>query len=86
LLVGDYYEQLLKFNDGFFDAIVDVESLYCNSFERSKEIIEISLKKLKTGGRLFSQTFSKKTWGFQEIIDVEYHASYPTKGPLAAKG
>jgi len=86
IFIGDYEEQLLEFEDEFFDAIVDVESLYCNSFEKSKNIIEISLNKLKIGGKMFSQTFSKRTWGFQEMIDIEYHASYPSEGPLASKG
>jgi len=86
VLVGDYYDQLQGFEDGFFDAIVDVESLYCNSFEKSKAIIEMSLKELKTAVRMFSQTFSEKTWGFQEMIDVDYHASFPNEGPLASKG
>jgi len=35
---------------------------------------------------MFSQTFSEKTWGFQDILDIEYHATYPNEGPLASKG
>ena len=35
---------------------------------------------------MFSQTFSEKHWGFSEVNEVEYHAAYPDKGPLAAKG
>ena len=86
VFIGDYEEQLLEFEDGLFDAIVYVESLCCNSFEKSKRIIEISLKKLKRGGKMFSQTFSEKIWGFQDILDVEYHATYPNEGPLVSKG
>ena len=86
ILTGDYGEKLVEFEDAFFDAIVDVESLYCNSFENSKKIIEICLTKLKPGGRMFSQTFSEKHWGFAEVNEVEYHAAYPDTGPLAAKG
>lgn len=86
VFIGDYEEQLLEFENGLFDAIVDVESLCCNSFEKSKRIIDISLEKLKTGGKMFSQTFSEKTWGFQDILDIEYHATYPNEGPLASKG
>jgi hypothetical protein len=48
--VGDYYDQLHKLQDNYFDAIIDVESLYCNSFERSKEIVKSAFDKLKTGG------------------------------------
>ena len=48
--VGDYYDQLHKLQDNYFDAIIDAESLYCNSFERSKEIVKSAFDKLKTGG------------------------------------
>lgn len=70
---GDYFEKLDEFADGYFDAIIDVESLYCNPFERTKEIVEKSFNKLKIGGKMFSMTFANKEW-LNESDDVEYHA------------
>ena len=85
VLTGDYTEKLLEFEDGYFDAIVDVESLYCNSFESSRKIVEICFSKLKPGGLMFSQTFSDKTWGL-EGETIGYHAVIPIAGPLANLG
>jgi SAM-dependent methyltransferase len=85
VLIGDYAEKLAEFEDSFFDAIIDVVSLYCNSFERSRQIIELLFSKLRPGGLMFSQTFSDKTWGLVgEAID--YHALLPIDGPMAHKG
>jgi cyclopropane fatty-acyl-phospholipid synthase-like methyltransferase len=85
VLTGDYAEKLVEFEDGYFDAIVDVESLYCNSFENSRKIVEICFSKLKPGGLMFSQTFSDKTWGL-EGETIGYHALLPIDGPMANKG
>ncbi len=85
VLIGDYADMLAKFEDSFFDAIIDVESLYCNSFERSRQIIDLIFSKLKPGGLMFSQTFSDKTWGV-EGEQIDYHAVMPTEGPMAHKG
>ena len=85
ILSGDYAEKLFEFEDNHFDAIVDVESLYCNSFENSRKILEICFSKLKPGGLMFSQTFSDKTWGL-EGAPIGYHAVLPVDGPMAHKG
>ncbi|MFA6196764.1 MAG: methyltransferase domain-containing protein [Sulfurimonas sp.] len=70
---GDYFEKLDEFPDNYFDAIIDVESLYCNPFERTKEIVYKSFSKLKSGGKMFSMTFANKEW-LSESEDVAYHA------------
>ena len=70
---GDYFELLDAFPDNSFDAIIDIESLYCNPFQRTQEIVEKSLKKLKVGGKMFSMTFANKEW-LSDDADVEYHA------------
>lgn len=85
VLTGDYAEKLVEFADSYFDAIIDVESLYCNPFEKSRKILEICFSKLKPGGLMFSQTFSDKTWGLQGDT-IGYHALLPTEGPMAHKG
>jgi cyclopropane fatty-acyl-phospholipid synthase-like methyltransferase len=82
---GDYAEKLVEFEDSYFDAIIDIESLYCNSFEKSRKIVEICFAKLKPGGLMLSQTFSDKTWGLQGET-IEYHALLPIDGPMAHKG
>jgi cyclopropane fatty-acyl-phospholipid synthase-like methyltransferase len=48
--IGDYFETLDEIEDNSIDAIIDSESLYCNSFDRSKEIVVKSFNKLKVGG------------------------------------
>lgn len=85
ILVGDYFEQLDQFANEYFDAIIDVESLCCNPFERTKQIISRAFAKLKNGGRMFSITFADGTWGL-EGEQVDYHAVYPIDGPLAGEG
>jgi cyclopropane fatty-acyl-phospholipid synthase-like methyltransferase len=70
---GDYFEKLNEFPDNYFDAIIDIESLYCNPFERTKEIVAKSFAKLKKGGKMFSMTFANKEW-LSKDEDVEYHA------------
>lgn len=70
---GDYFELLDTFEDNYFDAIIDVESLYCNPYERTKEIVLKSFEKLKSGGKMLSITFANKEW-LSEDEDIEYHA------------
>ncbi|MGB1041539.1 MAG: SAM-dependent methyltransferase, partial [Flavobacteriales bacterium] len=46
IIAGDYHEKLNDFEDGYFDAIIDVESLYCNVWDKSKEIVKLAFDKL----------------------------------------
>lgn len=71
--VGDYYDRLNDFEDNYFDAIIDVESLYCNPFDKSKEIVQTSFDKLKKSGVLFSMAFADGTWGL-DGKEIDYHA------------
>lgn len=72
--VGDYFNILDKYENNYFDAIVDIESIYCNLFEKSKQIISKSFDKLKVGGKFLSITFANKEWHI-EYDDIEYHAT-----------
>lgn len=83
--VGDYISEILHFENNYFDAIIDIESLYCNSFEDCKKIINTCFQKLKPGGFMFSQTFSDKTWGLNGP-EISHHMVTPVEGPLAYKG
>jgi SAM-dependent methyltransferase len=86
LRVGDYFNELDHFRDNCFDAVIDVESLYCNSFEKSKDIVELIFNKLKTGGVMFSLTFADGTWGFDGAEIQGYHMVKPIEGPLKNTG
>jgi len=83
--IGDYFDAVSEFPNDFFDAVIDYESLYCNSFDKTKSIIDKVVQKLKPGGLFFSVTFADGTWGF-EGEEKEYHAVFATEGPLADKG
>ena len=85
LKVGDYYEKLDSFEDEYFDAILDVESLYCNSFTKTQEIVQKAFKKLKPKGIMLSQTFADGAYGL-EGEEIDYHALSPKSGPMAYKG
>ena len=82
---GDYYDELNNVDDDSFDAIIDVESLYCNSFDKSREIIKKSFDKLKIGGVMFSLTFADGTYGL-DSENIDYHALLPSFGPMSGKG
>ncbi len=82
---GDYFETLDEIEDGSIDAIIDSESLYCNPFDRSRQIIEKSFKKLKVGGIMMSLTFAEGTWGLKGK-ECDYHAFLPNEGPMGGKG
>jgi SAM-dependent methyltransferase len=83
--VGDYFETLDMIDDESIDAIIDAESLYCNGFDRSKKIIEKCVKKLKDNGVMMSLTFAEGTVGLVGE-EIDYHAVFPTEGPMAGKG
>lgn len=85
LLVGDYLDKLNEFPNEYFDAIVDVESLYCNSFTKSQSIISNCFMKLRQGGLLFSQTFAENSYGF-DSENVDYHEVIPAVGPSTNTG
>ena len=83
--VGDYFNTLDEIEDESIDAIIDVESLYCNSFIRTKEVIEKCFEKLKPNGVMLSLTFADKSWGFTGG-ECDYHAVFPEDGPMSGKG
>lgn len=70
---GDYFDLLESYPDNFFDAIIDIESIYCNPFDKSQQIIKKSFKKLKNKGKFLSITFANINW-HTNIQDTDYHA------------
>jgi len=83
--VGDYFDKLDEFENDSLNAIIDSESLYCNSFEKSHEIIKKAFTKLKSGGVMMSLTFADGTWGLKGK-ECDYHALFPIDGPMGWKG
>jgi len=82
---GDYFDTLDEIEDNSVDAIIDSESLYCNPFDRSRDIIIKCFDKLKTGGVMMSLTFAEGTWGM-DGKEYLYHTVMPIEGPLSKKG
>lgn len=86
IVQGDYFEVLDNFPDEFFDVIIDIESLYCNNFSKTRAIIEKAVNKLKPDGRFFSITFADGTMGLEGGEEIDYHMVVPKYGPLAGLG
>ena len=75
------------FENNFFDAVIDVECIYCNTIANSTKIFEEIKRVLKPGGLFYSRTFSDKLFignDAPKIAENEY--SDATAGPLAGKG
>ena len=70
--IGDYYTMLDEFEDESFDAIIDVASLCCNDFEKTRAIFLKSLTKLKKGGKFYSSHIAKGILGFDESLGEYY--------------
>lgn len=83
---GDYFERLDEFKDESFDAFIDSYSLAYNDIDRTKAIIEKTIKKLKSGGKFLSITPSLKDEGFDENAKLGYHRSKPITGSDAFTG
>lgn len=84
LMVGDILQ--LPFPDHFFDAVIDNEAVYCNSFSHSQDIYNEMARVTKKGGKLFSRTFATGSWGDQTGEKVGHNAYVVNEGPLAGKG
>ena len=82
---GDYFDTLDSIEDGSVDAVLDVESLICNDFDRTREIIKKIFNKLKAGGKFISITFADGTWGLGGK-EHSHHLVIPTEGPMANEG
>ena len=75
------------FPEVYFDAILDVECLCCNSFKNTEIILSKIAQRLKPGGLVFSRSFgnemhvgkSNRKLAENEFTDI-------SDGPLAEKG
>jgi len=76
----------LPYPDGFFDAVVDVEAIYCNDLENSKRIYRELFRVTKPQGKLISITFAAKSWGDGVGAKVSHNTWVVSEGPLSGKG
>lgn len=78
--------QDLPFEDGVFDAVINNEAVYCNSFSESCQIYPDVARILKVNGLLYVRTFASGSWGDGSEISPDRHAWYCDDGPLKGKG
>ncbi|PWW37448.1 MULTISPECIES: class I SAM-dependent methyltransferase [Paenibacillus] len=84
LLVGDITS--LPYEDEEFDAVIDNEAIYANSYENSITIYNEIYRVLKKGGKLYSRTFATGSWGDGTGEKVGYNTWLPIVGPSKDKG
>ncbi len=84
LSTGDI--SVLPFHDEFFDAVIDIEAISCNSYDNAKTIYGELARVAKKGGKLFSQTFATGCWGDRTGRKVGHRAWIVSEGPLLDKG
>lgn len=72
--------------DGFFDAVIDNEAIYANSFDNSGRIYDELARVCRPGGKLFSRTFAKGCWGDGTGQQAGRNAWVVAEGPLLNKG
>lgn len=84
LIEGDI--SFLPFDDNYFDAVIDIEAVYCNSYEKSKQIYTEASRVLKKNGFLFSITFANNSQGDKTGVEVSHNTWIASEGVLAGKG
>jgi len=84
LVVGDFLT--LPFENDYFDAVIDLESVYCNSYENSRAIYKEAARVCKLGGYIYSRTFASDTYGDKTGINLGHNAWQATSGPFLGKG
>jgi SAM-dependent methyltransferase len=77
---------VLDFVENTFDAVIDHEAVYANSFDNAKLIYSEMARVLKPGGKFFSRTFAVGTWGDQTGEKLGYNAYAVAEGPMQGKG
>ncbi|NQX61918.1 class I SAM-dependent methyltransferase [Paenibacillus qinlingensis] len=76
----------LPYPDNFFHAVIDNESVCCNSYEDSKEIYKEASRVLIGNGKIFSRTFATTCWGDGTGEKVGKNAYMVSEGPISGKG
>jgi len=76
----------LPFPDNSFDAVLDIEACYANSFDDAKNIYAEMVRVLKPGGKFYSRCFAKGSSGDETGEVVGYNAYVTTVGPAVGTG
>ena len=87
LTVGDIIK--LPYEDNFFDAVIDIECVYCNNLENSLIIFSEINRVLKPSGKFYSRTFSDTEFlylGSKYVKLAENEYTDIMEGPFAGKG
>ncbi|MFJ8457765.1 class I SAM-dependent methyltransferase [Lysinibacillus xylanilyticus] len=84
IIQGDF--TVIPYEDQFFDAVIDNESICINSFEDSKKIFSEISRVLKSNGKIFTKTFATGSWGEGTGEKVGYNSWHVTEGPLNGTG
>ncbi|WP_249901048.1 class I SAM-dependent methyltransferase [Paenibacillus sp. PK3_47] len=84
LVVGDFIS--LPYEDNFFDAVIDNEAVYSNSYENSQVIYNEIHRVLKPKGKLYSRTFAAGSWGDGTGEQVAPGLWVVSEGPAYGKG
>jgi SAM-dependent methyltransferase len=84
ITIGDILH--LPVEDSSFDAVLDSEAVYCNSYADSCRIYREMHRVAKPGGRMFVRTFATGSWGDGIGRQVGPRAYVADAGPLAGKG
>lgn len=82
--VGDI--TTLDYPSDYFDAVIDNEAVYCNSFESSQRIYLEAARVLKPNGEIFVRTFADGSYGDGSGESVGENAFFCAEGPMADKG
>jgi SAM-dependent methyltransferase len=80
LEVGNFVK--LKYPDKLFDMVVDVESIYANTFENIEVVIGEIYRTLKVQGKFFGRMFSEGTTGVETGIEKEPRTFFDIKSGL----
>lgn len=87
LFVDDIKNLDHLFEDGYFDCVLDVGCLCCNSQLATSQILQGVSKILKPSGLLFSKTFSDKLFLGKDFVRInEFEVKDLKEGPLKGKG
>jgi len=77
----------LPFPDMFFDAVIDNECIYSNSYENSDIIMKEIFRTMKSDGMFYSRTFSDSMYiGNTSAPNINLEYSNVSSGPLEGKG
>jgi SAM-dependent methyltransferase len=71
LRVGDAANLVEQFPEAHFDAVIDVGCIVCNKIAGVRKIVGQMERVLKPGGRVFSSTFARGTFGDGQGRELE---------------